>query len=218
MSEGISGAASKNGSIIWAARSDADQVASDLGAIIAAKGPCRLAVPGGETPLPIFDRLAHSSLPWGTVTMMLTDDRIVAEDHPASNQGKLDATLGATAAQIISLKRGMTVAAFDLVWLGMGADGHIASIFPNMLAANDGGSSAARVIKTVPDPLPPEAPFERLSLNMAALLNTKQIMLVVRGEEKKRVLDAAIAGDTSLPIGRLIEAAECPLTIYWSRS
>jgi len=201
--------------ISWAAKADAEAVADHIAAIIDQTGDRWLAVPGGKTPLPIFDILSRRSLPWGTVSLMLTDDRTVPENHPASNQGKLKAAFDATPAHIAKLEEGMMLPVFDLIWLGMGADGHIASLFPNM-NPNAGGEAA--VVHTRPEPLPPEAPFERLSLNMAALIQTREIILVVRGCDKKRVLDKAIAGENDLPVGRLFAVAKCPVTIFWNRS
>ncbi len=201
--------------VTWAAKAGPMSIADHIAAIVAKPGNHRLAVPGGRTPLPVFDILSKRSLPWGTVSLMLTDDRIVPENHAASNHGKLAAAFDATPAEILRLEQGAAVKPFDLVWLGMGADGHIASLFPKMQYDEADGPA---IVKTVPDPLPIEAPFERLSLNMAALTNTKEFMLVVRGCDKKAVLDEAIAGDNSLPIAQLIKAAQCPITIFWSRS
>lgn len=200
--------------VSWAARADVEAVADHVAAIIGKPGHHSLAVPGGQTPLPVFDILSRRSLPWGTVSLMLTDDRIVPVNHPASNQGRLEAAFDATAAHIVRLEAGMMLPVFDLIWLGMGADGHIASLFPNMTISE---SDSAAVIHTRPDPLPPEAPFERLSLNLAALNRAKEIMLVVRGCDKKKILEAAIAGENDLPIARLIKTARCPMTIFWSR-
>lgn len=201
--------------VTWAARADAEAVADYFSAIVKRPGSCRIAVPGGKTPIPVFDILSKRSLPWGTVTLMLTDDRIVPENHPASNQGKLANAFDATATHVLSLGRRELVKPFDLVWLGMGTDGHIASLFPKMLEEQRDGPA---VVKTTPDPLPIEAPFERLSLNMAALTNTKEIMLLVRGGDKKRVLEEAMSGKNDLPVAQMIRAATCPITIFWSRS
>ncbi len=203
------------GTITWAARAGTDAVADHIALVIGKKGNHWLAVPGGKTPLPIFENLSRRSLPWGTASLMLTDDRIVAEDHPASNQGNLSAAFDATPAHIAKLEEGMSLPIFDLIWLGMGADGHIASLFPNM---NPRPTGKAEVVHTRPEPLPPEAPFDRLSLNLDALTQTKEVILVVRGCDKKRVLDEAIAGENDLPITRLFAAANCPITIFWSRS
>jgi 6-phosphogluconolactonase len=204
---------SKPPNIQWALNSDAHAVARHIASALKGPGPFTLAVPGGRTPLPIFAALSELPLPWEKITVMLGDDRIVPIDHPASNQAKLQAAFGATNAQILSLEEGMTLPKFDMVWLGMGGDGHIASLFPNM---DPDVSGAPAVLHTVPDPLPPEAPFERLTFNMAALINTKQIILTISGADKKHVLDAAIAGENDLPIARLMAAAQCPVTIFWS--
>lgn len=199
--------------IRWAFNSEAQAVAQHIAGALQGPGPFTLAVPGGRTPLPIFAALSDMPLPWQEITFMLGDDRMVPIDHPASNQAKLQAAFGATNARILALEEGMTLPKFDVVWLGMGADGHIASLFPNMAPTVSG---APVVLHTVPDPLPPEAPFERLTLNMAALINAKQIILTISGADKKCVLDAAIAGENDLPIARLIAAAHCPMTIFWS--
>lgn len=201
--------------ICWAAKADVESIADHVGAIITRPGNHWLAVPGGKTPLPIFEILSRRTLPWGMVSLMLTDDRIVPQNHPASNQGKLEAAFDATPAHVAKLEVGSCLPLFDLVWLGMGADGHIASLFPNM-EPNAAGTPA--IICARPNPLPAEAPFERLTLNLAALTQAKEIMLVVRGCDKKRVLDEAIAGDNDLPIARLFAAARCPINIFWSRT
>ncbi len=200
--------------ISWAHRADNESVANFIADIITQPGQHRLAVPGGKTPVPIFADLCRRTLPWGTVTLLLTDDRLVPANHAASNQGKLEAAFNATAAHVEKLEQGMEVEPFDLVWLGMGADGHIASLFPEMEAEH---VASPAVIRTCPDPLPPEAPFPRLSLNLPALTQSEQIMLVIRGSDKKRVMEQAIDGEVDLPIADLLNQARCPITIFWSQ-
>jgi 6-phosphogluconolactonase len=202
------------GSVSWAAPGDAEAVAGRIADEVARPGAKRIAVPGGSTPLRIFELLAARQLDWRTTTLMLGDDRQVPVDHPASNFGKLSAALGHTGATLAPLVEGAEVAPFDLVWLGMGADGHVASLFPQMTARELPG---ARVIATVPEPLPPEAPFPRLTLNLAALLQTREIILVVTGAAKRELLEKAVAGEAAdLPVARLLQAAAAPVTIYWS--
>lgn len=199
--------------ITWASRADAGAVADHIDAIIRRSGDHWIAVPGGRTPLPIFKRLSQRKLPWSTVSLMLTDDRLVPVDHQASNQGKLEAAFRSTGARIARLDTATNLPFFDLVWLGVGEDGHIASLFPSNDPKVEG---AGAIIRTTPEPLPPEAPFERLSLNLAALTNTKEIILVAYGSAKKRVLVDAIRGATDVPVARLLSAARCPITIFWS--
>lgn len=188
-------------------------IAAFIAAQIAGEGAHMLAVPGGSTPGPILEKLAQMPLGWRDISVYLTDDRDVPPDHPASNMGLIRTKLGKTGAQIISYQSGDTPPYFDLVWLGMGADGHIASLFPNVNPQPDAPSVIQRI---TPDPLPPEAPFDRLSMTLPSLIHTRQIMLVIKGRDKKEVIDAAIAGEHDLPIARLLKAATMPITIFWS--
>jgi len=198
---------------VWAERGDAAAVADRIAAAVTGSGPVRLALPGGRTPIPIFDLLKTRDLPWSTVALWPTDERIVPHDHPASNFGLLARAFDGTGATLHALDVEEAPPRFDLVWLGMGADGHIASIFPKLALPED---AAPAVLRVTPDPLPPEAPFDRLTLNLPALTDTDAIILVLSGEEKRAVLEAAIAGTRDLPVGRLIARATCPVTIFWS--
>ncbi len=200
--------------ITWADPGDAAAVADHVAQIVAQPGAKRIAVPGGSTPARVFAELSARALNWSGCEVWLTDDRQVAHDHPASNFGALTAALGQTTAALVAPVDGAEAPHFDLVWLGMGADGHVASLFPRMAAEQRAGP---RVIATVPDPLPAEAPFARLSLNLEALVATDALNLVVAGEAKRAVLEAAIAGIAEdLPVAQLLRAARCPVTICWS--
>jgi 6-phosphogluconolactonase len=201
--------------VAWADPGDAAAVAERVARELALPGPRRIAVPGGSTPQRIFSLLASRGLDWSATTVVLTDDRQIPDDHPASNFGKLQAALGTSGATLARLHQGDRVPPFDLVWLGMGEDGHVASLFPRMAVAGEG--EGARVIATLPEPLPPEAPFARLSLNLAALVQAGEIILVVTGPGKRQLLERVIAGDAGqLPVARLLRAAQSPVTIYWS--
>lgn len=200
--------------IEWAQPGDAAAVAERIAEVLAAPGPKRLAVPGGTTPAEVFAALAERALDWSGAEIWLTDDRQVPHDHPASNFAKLSSALGASGAKLIELADGAVTPRFNLVWLGMGADGHVASLFPRMAAGERAGP---HVIATVPEPLPPEAPFARLSLNLEALLASDAILLVVTGADKRRLLEGVLAGqDQHLPVARLLRESRCPVTIYWS--
>lgn len=169
-----------------------------------------VAAPGGKTPLPILEALARRDV---SGTVWLVDDRIVPHDHPASNYGLLSRTLAGTELALVALEDGASVPHFDLVWLGMGADGHIASIFPN--AMND-LAQGRTVVRTRPDPLPLEAPFDRLTLTLEALADTSEAILVISGEPKRRVLEEALEGLSDLPISRFVARLTAPLTVYWN--
>lgn len=194
----------------WVERGDDAALAAHLAARIAA-GARRIAVPGGRTPAAALALLAQQPLPWPELVFTVGDERLVAEDHPASNLRALRAALGQTGARILALAEG-PAPALDVVWLGMGLDGHIASLFPD---SGVDWSAPAGVVRVRPEPLPPDAPFERLSLSLAALADAGERLLVIRGPEKRTVLETALAGrPPGLPVARL--AARAPLKIFWS--
>ena len=107
----------------------------------------------------------------------------------------------------------------DLVWLGMGSDGHTASIFPgpDLQGALD-APKARRAVGVRPEPLPAEAPVARVTLTRAALLSARTLIITIRGDEKKALLEQAIADGHSskLPIGRVLAEAEQPIDIHWA--
>ena len=197
----------------WAEPGDATAVADRIAAELARPGPKRFAFTGGSTPLKVLALLATRALDWSEVTIALTDDRRVPDDHPASNFGKIHAALGTSGARFERLVEGAPVAPFDLVWLGMGEDGHVASLFPHMRAELRPGPT---VIATTPIPLPPEAPFDRLTLNQRALKASKGIILVVTGASKRALIERVMAGVSDYPVSEFLRGDGPPVTIYWS--
>lgn len=177
----------------------------------ATSAPLAITVPGGGTPFPIIAELLRSDLPWDRLSVWPNDDRAVPEDHPASNTGKLRALFAATRAEVITLSEMEAVPRFALTWLGMGADGHVASLFPS---ADPRADDPRSIVRLTPDPLPPEAPFARVSLTLPALLASDRLVLVIRGADKRAVLDAALAGENDMPIARLLAAATQPVTCF----
>lgn len=174
-----------------------------------AEGPVAITIPGGSTPFPILELLTKSSLDWNRIVVWPGDDRIVPEDHDASNTGRIRALLEPIGAQVVAIidqagEDAAQVPHFALAWLGMGADGHIASLFPNTDPQVDDPQMVRRLR---PDPLPPEAPFDRVTLTIPALINSDELMFVIRGDDKRAVFDAAAAGAHDLPVARLLRAA-----------
>jgi 6-phosphogluconolactonase len=176
-----------------------------------ARGAIAITIPGGSTPFPILAELAALGLDWGRIAVWPGDDRIVPEDHPGSNVGRIRAALEPLGARVMALEEGLTPPHFALAWLGMGTDGHIASLFPN---TNPQADTAERLIRLTPDPLPPEAPFARLSLTIPALLNSDALVFVIRGAEKRALFEAALTGRHDLPVTRLLGAARQPVTCF----
>jgi len=171
-----------------------------------------LTLPGGSTPFPVFERLVERDLDWSRVEIWPGDDRVVPEDHVASNTGKMRAIFGPAGARIVALEEHAQPPRFALAWLGMGADGHIASLFPN---TDPDVADPLAVRRLTPDPLPPEAPFDRISLTIPSLLASDRLVFTLGGSADKRsVLDGAIAGDHDLPIARLLGAAQQEVTCF----
>lgn len=200
-------------SVTWAQPGDAAAVAERIAHVVGGAGRKRIAFTGGSTPVKVLALLKDRPLDWASVTIALTDDRCVPDDHPASNFARIDAALGQSGAAFERLEEGAMVAQFDLVWLGMGEDGHVASLFPHMQARIRPGPS---VIATTPIPLPPEAPFDRLTLNQAALKQASEIILVITGATKKALVERVLAGDDSYPVAEFLRGYGPPVTIYWS--
>lgn len=189
----------------WIARYLGDAMATQ-------RGPVAITVPGGSTPFPVFELLANCDLDFARLQMWPGDDRIVPEDHPASNTGRIRALFEPVGAQVVTLNEEEQVPRFALAWLGMGADGHVASLFPNTdPRAND----PQPVRRLTPDPLPPEAPFDRITLTMPSLLASDAIIVTLGGSaEKREVFDKAVNGENDLPIARLLSAASQPVTCF----
>jgi 6-phosphogluconolactonase len=179
--------------------------------IAALPGDIAITVPGGSTPFPILAELARAPLGWQRISVWPGDDRIVEESHPASNVGRIRALLEPVGARIVPLAEGAEPPHFALAWLGMGGDGHIASLFPSTDPRSD---DPAKLRRLTPDPLPPEAPFDRLSLTIPALLDSDRLLFVIRGAEKRALFEQAAAGKNDLPVARLLGAARQPVTCF----
>lgn len=230
--------------IEWWEYDDADEmaeaVAGDVGFIIEsaldARGAAVVALAGGKTPLPIYEKLAQAKLDWKRVTIIPGDDRIVPLGDPLSNVtaiAKVFLPKGARVIPLVSEKapdykaagRSADALLQDLHWpldlclLGVGADGHAASIFPGPdydEALN--GPKERRALGVMPDPLPPEAPVARVSLSRAAIVSARALMIAVTGQAKRDVLEAAIAegASSTYPVGRILAEVELPVDIHWS--
>lgn len=181
-------------------------------ALEASEGVVAITVPGGSTPFPIMQQLVMSDLDWSRLEVWPGDDRIVPEDHESSNTGKVRALFEPVGAKVQSLDQHVPPPHFALAWLGMGDDGHIASLFPNTDPQLDDRQLVRRL---TPDPLPPHAPFDRITLTIPALLNSDALLFTLGGNpEKRQVFDAAARADHDLPIARLLGAATQPVTCF----
>ena len=173
-------------------------------------GGIAIALPGGSTPGPILKLIVERPLEWSRIAVFPTDDRDVEESHEASNTGKLRALLEPRGALVTPLTEGLDMPHFSMVWLGMGEDGHIASLFPS---SNPDPRDTQAVRTLTPKPLPPEAPFDRVTLTIPALLDCDEMVFVVRGQGKREVFEAALKGQHDLPVRRLLAARENKFTM-----
>ena len=216
----------------------ADAVAGDVGFIIEsaidARGESLVAVPGGSTGPAIFPKLVSQKLAWKKVTVIPTDDRLVPMDDGLSNVRAIAKAFLPSGARVIPIAADIADHKLagnsadarlqdlrwppDLVWLGMGKDGHTASIFagPDLQDALD-APKARRAVGVMPDPLPPEAPVARVTLTRSAILSARTVMITITGGDKRALLEQAIADGQSskLPIGRVLAEAEQPIDIHW---
>ena len=216
----------------------ADAVAGDIGFIvesaIEARGNALLALPGGKTPVPIYQKLAKAELPWKRVTIIPGDERLVKMDSDLSNIRAIAQVFLPTGARVIPITgdipdyrlAGNSADARlqdlswppDLVWLGVGEDGHTASIFegPDLEDALN-APKARRAVGVMPDPLPEEAPVARVTLTRSAILSARTILITIAGQKKRDLLEQAIEDGHSskLPIGRVLAEAEQPIDIHW---
>lgn len=212
----------------------ADRLATELATGLAGRGKSSFAVPGGTTPGPVFDDLAKRDLAWSQVTVTLTDERWVPVDDAASNEALLRQRLltgKAQAASLIGLKSAAATPSagiaeieqrlagvpspFDVILLGMGGDGHFASLFPNMPATPEGLDLTTPRRCVVSDEAINGQP--RISLTLPFLLQSRVILLSVRGADKMQVIDRAkTATPADLPIAALLHQDRTPVEIHYT--
>ena len=228
----------------WWDYDDADEmaeaVAGDVGFIIDAaldaRGSAIVALPGGTTPRAALALLAKQSRKWRDVTIVPTDDRIVEVTSDLSNVAMLAKLFLPLGARVVPLTgaaatdyrmSGKAADArlqdlpwpLDLVWLGMGEDGHTASIFPGPdLDEALNGPRERRALGVMPDPLPPEAPVARVTLSKAAILSARSLTIAIAGQAKRDMLERALADGalSHVPIGRVLGDSDLAVDIHWS--
>ncbi len=223
---------------LFASRDEASQaaarfIADQLREQLASADETALVVSGGSSPVRCFDALSGTALPWGRVRVLLSDERWVSPDSADSNERLLREHLLVGAAGEASLlpifDDGSDPASRceDLQFvfadvprpracalLGMGADGHFASLFPdapNLARGLDPeGRSAFIPVATAASPHP------RISMTLPALLDSKAVLLLMFGKEKRAVYEAAMAEDSTLPVAHLLRQSQTPVHVFWA--
>jgi 6-phosphogluconolactonase len=206
------------------------------GTALRERGQARLALAGGRTPLPAYRQWAAGMTVDARVAIAPSDERWVPADHPHNNLSQLQAcftgdaqprwlplvpTQPGTGPDLAQARQSLSEVGgpWDLVLLGMGEDGHFASLFPGDpgLAAGLDPSAAADAVIGRPDPLPPEAPHPRISLNLASLLHSRRLLLVVSGARKHELLARVQQqpDPSRWPVSALLHSG-ATVEIHWS--
>lgn len=210
----------------------ADTITRLLSNEIDATGTASLVVSGGRTPVGLFELLSKKEIDWSRVVVTLADDRWVEENHADSNARLVKTHLlknEATAARFVSLKtkhedayeaessvedllKEITMP-FTVIVLGMGEDGHTASLFPCSDEVEKGldRNNKQRCLAVTPK----TAPHQRMSLTLNSIVTSKNVFLHLTGTVKKQVLESAINDPSETkPIVSVINQAE--VCLYWA--
>lgn len=209
----------------------AQRIATLCTGSIESEGDARIVVSGGSTPARCFELLSTMDVDWQHVQVMLSDERWVAADDDSSNERLVREKLlvsNASAASLLSLfQEDETIdqradslqvlqpeSAFSCALLGMGTDGHFASLFPGSAKLAEGldaqGDRFYLPVTTAASPYP------RLSMTLSALLNSQEIQLLIFGDDKLAVYRDALSADCELPVAHLLHQTRTPVSVYWS--
>lgn len=189
-------------------------IAEAAAAFIAERRPRTLVLTGGDTPQPLYRRLATMALPWSQMEFFFGDERCVPPDHPDSNYGRAAAALlDHIEARAVYRMRGEDcdadgyqrelrarfgpgVPSFDLTLLGLGADGHVASLFPGAPALEESDRLVLRVER---------ADYRRITLTLPVLSASRTVLFLVSGEAKREALRQLLDG-APIPAARVAAA------------
>lgn len=211
----------------------AERIAAALRKTLAREKAATLVVSGGTTPTRCFRELSHLALDWQRVTILPSDDRWVPASHLDSNEKLIRETLLRSecsaagllpfhmagvpveqrARQLDQEIRSLSLP-FACSMLGMGTDGHFASLFPdadNLVEGLDLDSDILCLPVTTA-----ASPHARITLTLAALAHSSEIVLLFFGDEKRTIYEKARAGNGRYPVTRLLRQKHSPVHTYWA--
>lgn len=206
-------------------------ISKELAAALSERHRATLVAPGGTTPGPLFDALSREAIDWSRVTVTLSDERWVPVDHAASNEHLVRGRLlqnnaaragfqswrsaGETRADAVAALEPKIAALwpFDVCVLGLGADGHIASLVPGAEGFNSAMHGEGLVAPITATGAAGAA--ERLTLTWRAIARSRRIVLVMTGAAKRAVFESALKGDGAQPIVALLTQSESPVLACW---
>ncbi len=213
----------------------AEAAAKALADALSGLGPKSLVVTGGTSPGPVYDRLSAFDLDWANVTVTLSDERWVDTCSPDSNERLVRERLlcgRAAVARFLPLKGAgvspeedalavepklRVLAPWSAVMLGMGEDGHIASLFPGdaELAARLDLGRTRFCVGVGMSALSPYV--ARITLTVSALLASRQVVLLITGEAKRAVIKRVLTDQTyAPPVAAILRQCRVPVQILWS--
>lgn len=211
----------------------AERLCAILTDAIEQRGQAYLVVSGGRTPQALFQKLSQAQLDWSKVTITLADDRFLPDTEADSNERLVKASLlqnNAAAASFISLyaafekaeqavpallQRVVDLPTFDAVILGMGEDGHTASLFPCSKEVQAGMAADAPALLAVN---PTTAPYQRISFSKTRLLNSRFLFLHLVGDSKLKVLEQAMASHDvlAMPIRAFLHHTDPQISVMFA--
>jgi len=216
-----------------ASQAAAEQAAKAIRKRLAKMPKAAMVVSGGSTPQACFQQLSNTELPWQQVYIVPSDERCVPPSHAASNEAMIRRELlkhRASAAMFVpmyleeeaagdpceTLRQNLAAlpTPFACALLGMGTDGHFASLFPDSVAQEQGlepeGQESCLLVNTSASPHP------RITLTLSALLDSEEIYLLFFGEAKRQVYEDAKQDCSRYPVSRLLFQQRTPVTVFWA--
>ena len=186
-------------------------ISNRLNSSIENEGSASLVLSGGSSPIRIYEELSNVDISWSRVFLTLVDDRFVNPDHKDSNQKLLYNHFIKNKAKDIKffpltknfLKKTNFKKPFDITLLGMGEDGHFASLFPDMINDNDAFdlNESPKILITPPQGNPY---LPRITMNLSLIMKSINIVLLIKGKAKQDIFNKA-KKDEDLPIHYLIK-------------
>jgi 6-phosphogluconolactonase len=215
----------------------ADKIIARLETGVVERGAASMAVSGGTTPGALFDALSESDAPWDRVWITLSDERWIAPDQDGSNEhlARMRLLRGkAAAAHFVGLKTddatpdagaakaNAAIAAFprpfDVMLLGMGDDGHTASLYPHAPELKAALDTRAPALVHAVHAQNAAATGDRMTLTLRAILDSRWIAVLIKGEEKKLTYRAAEAGNNiaDMPVRAILGQRDIPVDVFWA--
>jgi 6-phosphogluconolactonase len=216
-----------------ASREAAGRITLALKSDLKSKSGAGLLVSGGSSPKECFNMLSDTELDWDRVHIVMSDERYIPADHPDSNEGMVRRELltgFAETASIVSMfEQGVSVTdycehleqelrkiprPYSAAVLGMGEDGHFASLFPDFDRLEDGLDLKSKHLC-----LPVQtaaSPFPRITMTLPALLESRAVILLFFGDAKRKVYEQSKQIGSKYPLAALLQQTRTPVHVYWA--